>query len=107
MQPYQPTTRERASLVVGVVLLFSMLVGGAMLARRNLRLGRRDRRGASRLAAVVFVAGASYFVEHHVPGTIDLIFQGGFLGSPNLAITGFSAIPASDPPGTLVCGVTT
>ncbi len=46
MQPRQPATRERASLVLGIVLFFSMLVGGAMLARRNLRLGRGDRRGA-------------------------------------------------------------
>jgi predicted Ser/Thr protein kinase len=58
-QPHQPTTRERASLAIGIVLLFSMLVGGAMLARRNLRLGRGDRHGAARLAAVVF--GSSLF----------------------------------------------
>jgi Protein kinase domain len=32
-----------------------LLVGGALLARRNLRLGRGDRRGAMRVAAFVFV----------------------------------------------------
>jgi Protein kinase domain len=72
MQPHQRTTGERASLVLGIVLFFSMLVGGAMLARRNLRLGRGDRRGASRLAAVVFAAAASYFVGHHVSNSSEL-----------------------------------
>jgi hypothetical protein len=68
MQPYQPTAGERAFLVIGIVLLLSMLVVGAMLARRNLRLGRGDRRGASRLAAFVFAAWAVawLFGAHHV-----------------------------------------
>ena len=73
MQPRQPATRERASLVLGIVLLFSMLVGGALIARRNLRLGRGDRRGAFRLAAVVLAAEVpSYFVAHHVPNPSEL-----------------------------------
>jgi hypothetical protein len=73
LQPDQPATRERVSLLLGIVVLFSMLVGGAMLARRNLRLGRGDRRGALRLAAVVFAVEApSYFVAHHVPNTAEL-----------------------------------
>ena len=40
-----------------------------MLARRNLRLGRGDRRGAFRLAAFVFAAWAVawFFGAHHVP----------------------------------------
>jgi serine/threonine-protein kinase len=72
MQPNQHTTRERASLVLDIVVLFSMLVGGGLLARRNLRLGRGDRRGASRLAAFVFAAWTVgwLFAGHHVP-TID------------------------------------
>ena len=51
-----------------------MLVVGAMLARRNLRLGRGDRRGASRLAAFVFVAWAVavFFGAHHVPNFDEL-----------------------------------
>jgi hypothetical protein len=37
--------------------------------------------------------------------TLDIVFQAAsLLGSPNLAITGFSAIPASDPPGSIPCG---
>ena len=69
MQPYQLTRGERAGLVIGIVLFFSMLVAGVMLARRNLRLGRGDRRGALRLAAFVFATRtmAWFFGAHHVP----------------------------------------
>jgi hypothetical protein len=74
MQPSQATAAERAALFVGIVLLLSMLMGGAMLARRNLRLGRGDRHGASRLAAVAFAAEAvSYFAIHHVPNSSELV----------------------------------
>jgi serine/threonine-protein kinase len=72
MQPYQPTTGERAFLVIFIVLLLSLLVVGAMLARRNLRLGRGDRRGASRLAAFVFTAWGWLFGAHHVPNFAEL-----------------------------------
>jgi hypothetical protein len=58
MQQQHETSSERAFLATFIVLLLAMLVGGAMLARRNLRLGRGDRRGAFRLAAFVFVASA-------------------------------------------------
>ena len=74
MQPYQPTTGERVAWGIGVVLLFSLLVVGARLARRNLHLGRGDRRGASRLAAFVFAAWAVgwFFGAHHVPTFAEL-----------------------------------
>ncbi len=74
MQPYQPTAGERVGLALLTVLLLSMLVVGALLARRNLRLGRGDRRGASRLAAFVFVAWAVavLFGAHHVPNLDEL-----------------------------------
>jgi hypothetical protein len=71
MQPYQPTAGERALLVISPFLLLSVLVVGAVLARRNLRLGRGDRRGAFRLAAFVFAAWAVavFFGGHHIPNT--------------------------------------
>jgi Protein kinase domain len=74
MHPYQPTSGERMGLVILTVLLLSMVVVGAVLARRNLRLGRGDRRGASRLAAFVFVAWAVavFFGAHHVPNFDEL-----------------------------------
>jgi len=68
MQPYRPTTSEWAALVIVRVLFFSVLVASALLARRNLRLGRGDRQGAFRLAAFVFAAWAVawFFGAHHV-----------------------------------------
>jgi hypothetical protein len=67
-----------------IVLLLSVLVVGVILARRNLRLGRGDRRGASRLAAFVFVAYvvAWFFGAHHVLNIdelglfIEFLFRG-------------------------------
>jgi serine/threonine-protein kinase len=79
VQPDQPATAERVSVLVGIVLLLSMLLGSAMLARRNLRLGRGDRQGASRLAAFVFAASAVAWVSsaHHVPSSSELgLFMG-------------------------------
>jgi hypothetical protein len=74
LQPSQPTIGERVFLVICIVLLLSLLITSAMLARRNLRLGRGDRRGASRLAAFVFAAWtvAWFFGAHHVPNFDEL-----------------------------------
>ena len=82
MQPYQPTAGGRAFLVIFVVLVLSMLVVGALLARRNLRLGRGDRRGAFRLAAFVFgaLAVAWFFGAHHVPTLAEFVLLSEFLG---------------------------
>jgi Protein kinase domain len=68
MQPYQRTSSMRAFLVIFIVVVVSLLVAGAMLARRNLRLNRGDRRGASRLAAFIFATSAVawLFGSHHV-----------------------------------------
>src|SRR5208283_3430948 len=90
VQPYQQTTSQRVSLVLFIVLLLSLLVVGAMLARRNLRLGRGDCHGASRLAVVVVAAWsvAWAFGAHHVPTFDELgLFFGFFfwgLGWPCL-----------------------
>jgi len=74
MQPYQRTGGQRAVLWILIVLSFSVLIVSAMLARRNLRLGRGDRRGALRLAAFVFVASmvSWFFGAHHVPSITEL-----------------------------------
>ena len=37
-----------------LAVLFGLLIGGTLLARRNLRLGRGDRRGAFRIAVSLF-----------------------------------------------------
>jgi hypothetical protein len=82
MQVYQATAGQTAFLVGVIVLFLSMLVGGAILARRNLRLGRGDRRGAARLAAVVFAAEAVLwlFGAHHVPNFYEFSLFLTFLG---------------------------
>ncbi|HEY7113100.1 MAG TPA: hypothetical protein VIA45_09240, partial [Thermoanaerobaculia bacterium] len=53
------------------VLLLVFLLGGAYLARRNVRAGRGDRRGAIRLGAVIFILQGAMWIlgGHHVKGT--------------------------------------
>jgi serine/threonine-protein kinase len=50
-----------------IVIILVALVGSVVLARRNLRLGRGDRRGATRVALVYFTARLLVwiFAEHH------------------------------------------
>jgi Protein kinase domain len=88
MQPYQPTRGEQTTLVIFLILVLSVLVVSALLARRNLRLGRGDRRGASRLAAFVFAASTvgGFFGAHHVPNVAEF---GLFFESLAWALAGF------------------
>jgi len=69
MQPYKQSPGERAGEIIAVALLLTLLAGSALLARRNLRLGRGDRRGATRVAYFVFAtwAVAWLFGADHVP----------------------------------------
>ncbi len=46
---------QRANRIIGPLVLFTMLIGSAFLARRNYRQGRGDRAGAFRLAGVMFL----------------------------------------------------
>jgi Protein kinase domain len=74
MQPYQPTAGEQAFLVIFIVVFIAVLLASAILARRNFRLGRGDRRGAFRVAAFVLVAWtvAWFFGAHHVPNFAEV-----------------------------------
>ncbi|MBI3262129.1 MAG: serine/threonine protein kinase [Acidobacteria bacterium] len=73
-QPSIPPTAisgsARGLTIFGIVVFVVILVGSALLARRNIRLGRGDRDGAFRLAAIVFGLSAASFVcgANHVPG---------------------------------------
>jgi len=49
------TKGERVGQILASIMFVSVLLGGLLLARRNLRLGRSDRNGAFRIASV-FVA---------------------------------------------------
>jgi len=46
--------KNRASQILGLLLLMAMILAGALLARRNYRHGRGDREGAFRIAAIMF-----------------------------------------------------
>ena len=68
----QQTAPARTPLLTNIVsfgLLLFMLGGAVLLARKNVRLGRGDRRGAFRLFLFMFVLSAliSIFGAHHTP----------------------------------------
>lgn len=72
--PWDQATRQelppegmRLLVVIAISVLVLAIIGSVMLARRNLRLGRGDRRGATRLAFFVFVITAVFDLlgEHH------------------------------------------
>jgi serine/threonine-protein kinase len=69
-----PVSRAPVSSVGVTILALAMPLGGVLLARRNLRLGRGDRTGAFRVALVVFLAYASarMFRADHVAGAEEL-----------------------------------
>lgn len=67
-QTYLARFRERALIVLLLTVFITVMLGSALLALRNLKLGRGDRKGAFRLAAFVF---AVFFLRwlfdaHHV-----------------------------------------
>ena len=55
---------------IAMVLIIFVCVGSTVAARSNLRLGRADRRGAARIATVVFTLamGTWVFTAGHAPG---------------------------------------
>jgi serine/threonine-protein kinase len=61
MRAFQFRPGQQAASTIGLVLLLSMIAAAAGLARRNVRLGRGDRRGALRLAAYGFVAAVVFW----------------------------------------------
>ncbi len=82
--PAEPTGASKASDYLLVGCFLALLVGGALLARQNQRLGRSDRRGAMRLAIFVFsFAMLSWATEaRHVasPEEVDLFLLGSSQG---------------------------
>ena len=69
----QATPRAAGVIARDAAILFiilSIMVAGALVARRNLRMGRGDRRGAFRVSAFVFALSlvSWLFQAHHVPG---------------------------------------
>jgi serine/threonine-protein kinase len=69
-QPFQASASERASQSIVLSLVVSALVAAVAMARRNLRAGRVDHRGALRLAGAIFfvqlvgsMAAAAHFAD--------------------------------------------
>jgi serine/threonine-protein kinase len=62
----------RAVISISIVVFIVALIGSALLAVRNLRFGRGDRRGAFRLAAFYFLLRLIWLVNvHHVNAVSD------------------------------------
>jgi serine/threonine-protein kinase len=74
MREYQYTAQEKAGNAISLALFLAVLAGAVFLARRNLRLGRGDRRGAFRLAVFVLVIlTLAWGIEaHHLPTSSEL-----------------------------------
>jgi serine/threonine-protein kinase len=66
---------EKMSKIVQIILLLGGLSGAALLARRNYRHGRGDRKGALRLAMVFFLMEMGLFLcRAHFPSFGETIF---------------------------------
>ncbi|PYT96290.1 MAG: hypothetical protein DMG36_00700 [Acidobacteria bacterium] len=91
--PYAPALSQKIWNVVLCLLLFSVLIGGVLVARRNLRLGRVDGRGAFRLGSFIFVVFLTMWAlrAHHIASLdeIDLFIialSWGLLGAASVAL---------------------
>jgi serine/threonine-protein kinase len=96
--PWSPSSRDvpdrrtggaRAADIVWLTILLTLLFGGAWMARRNLRAGRGDRRGANRLAAAAFVLQFLMWAlgAHHVSALEEFdIFAIGLADATMLAL---------------------
>ncbi|HVS83125.1 MAG TPA: protein kinase [Pyrinomonadaceae bacterium] len=88
MQEIQLRTGTKVFRVVPLVLILSFMIVGVLLARKNLRDGRGDRKGALRLAIYIFSALmiSWIFLAHHYPG-----FEEWFLFLPHVMFALFNA----------------
>ena len=89
MREDQRTTGEKIQSAFGIGFLGLLIVLGVVLARKNVRAGRSDWKGAGRLALFVFVMMmvSQMLFAHHIPAVGEL----GLL----LMLCGWSLIAAS------------
>jgi serine/threonine-protein kinase len=82
--------RDRALMLILIAVFLIVLVGSALIAHNNLKLGRGDRRGATRMALLFLIVRLLYwlFMEHH-NGMPDYEFGLFFM---HLAIAVFTAV---------------
>jgi eukaryotic-like serine/threonine-protein kinase len=70
---YPVSVLVRASNVALAGLMIGVLIGGALLARRNVRLGKGDRKGAVRLGAFILAAGwLAVLLNGHFVASFDM-----------------------------------
>jgi serine/threonine-protein kinase len=74
MNPAERTRAEKASQMIGLIIALVVLAGAVFLARRNYVRGKGDRRGALRIASVVFVLELSICLfRAHFTVTFDAV----------------------------------
>ncbi|HKG23406.1 MAG TPA: serine/threonine-protein kinase [Blastocatellia bacterium] len=79
-EEFRPTRDRKAAGIILTLVFIAGLTGSVLIARRNLRLGRGDRKGAYKLALFVFfiqIAGSLIWSDH-VPslgGELDLWYE--------------------------------
>src|SRR5258706_1091379 len=68
MADVQGVAGQNGLRLAGIVLVITIMVGGALLARRNLRLGRGDRKGSFKLATYVLASSLMTWLAwaHHL-----------------------------------------
>jgi serine/threonine-protein kinase len=75
--PYSPALSQKIWIVTLCFFFFAVLIGGVLIARHNLRLGRVDTRGALRLGSFIFVVFLAMWAlrAHHIAALdeIDLL----------------------------------
>jgi serine/threonine protein kinase len=61
--------RRRAAAVIAVLVLLSVIIAAVFLARRNLRQGRSDTKGAFKISIFVFLMGlaGNLLIADHIP----------------------------------------
>jgi len=67
MEAPSETLGQRSSLAAFLALSLTLMAAAVLLARRNLRMGRGDRRGANWVAGFVFFSIMAIPSVHHVP----------------------------------------
>jgi serine/threonine-protein kinase len=100
--PFEGSGAQKTFSALLLTFYFGALTLGALLAWRNLRLGRGDRRGAFRLALFTFALRMIYwiFFAHHVPtvgevagqfvgGLQSAVYWASFIGLMYLALEPF------------------
>ncbi|HYL62023.1 MAG TPA: protein kinase [Candidatus Methylomirabilis sp.] len=72
--PDTRTRAEDAGVIMVCLVFFLILIGGALVARWNLKQGRADQKGAARLCAFVFLATLAFWAlqAHHVADIYEL-----------------------------------